>query len=55
MSYKYNGAEVLVNSPVQSISVNKLNVVVTDQKGSHLFSFKNKIDSKRFLAWLYRL
>ncbi len=53
MSYTYNGTEYLVNSPVQSISVNKLNVVVTDESGSHFFSFENVVDSKQFLAWLY--
>lgn len=54
MSYTYKGAEYIVSSPVQSISVNKLNVVVTDQQGSHLFTFKNVVDSKQFLAWVYQ-
>ena len=54
MSYTYKGAELVVNSPVQSISVNKLNVVVKDQQGSQLFTFNNVIDSKQFLAWVYQ-
>ena len=54
MSYTYNGVEFFVSSPVQSISVNKLNIVVTDQQGSQLFTFNNVIESKQFLAWLYQ-
>ena len=54
MSYTYKGAEYSINSPVQSISVNKLNIVVKDQKGTQLFSFININDSKHFLAWIYQ-
>lgn len=53
MSYTYNNAVYSVTSPVQSISVNKRNVVVTDKLGSKLFTFSNVIESKRFLTWLY--
>ena len=54
MSYTYNGTEYLLSSPVQSISVNKFNIVVTDKSGSHFFSFENVVDSKQFLTWLYQ-
>lgn len=54
MSYTYNGAKFIVSSPVHSISVNKLNVAVTDKKGTQLISFRNKLDSKQFLTWLYQ-
>ena len=54
MSYAYNGTVYSVTSPVKSISVNKLNVVVKDQAGAKLFSFTNVNDSKSFLAWLYQ-
>ena len=54
MSYTYNKEVYSITSPVQSISVNKRNVVVTDKIGSKLFTFNNIGESKRFLTWLYQ-
>ena len=54
MSYTYKGVNYLINSPVQSISVNKLNIVVRDKVGSQRLKFTNIKDSKRFLAWVYQ-
>ncbi|MEW6998087.1 hypothetical protein AADZ86_10315 [Colwelliaceae bacterium BS250] len=52
MSYTYNGTEYSIEYPVQSVSVNKHNIVVTDQNSSKLISFNNLNDTKCFLAWL---
>jgi len=54
MSYTYNGAVYSVKSPIKSISVNKQNVVVTDQNGTKLIKFSSINDSKNFLAWAYQ-
>jgi hypothetical protein len=54
MSYTYNGTEYSVTAPVQSITVNKQNIVITDKTGSQLFKFMNTRDSKSFLAWVYQ-
>jgi len=54
MSYTYEGAIYSVKSPIKSISVNKRNVVVTDQNGTTLIKFSNITDSKDFLAWVYQ-
>jgi len=54
MSYTYKGEIYAINSPIKSISVNKQNVVVTDQKGSQLIQFANVNESKAFLAWAYQ-
>jgi len=54
MSYTYKGTIYSIKSPVRSISVNKHNVVVTDQNGSKLIKFTNVSDSKCFLAWIYQ-
>lgn len=51
MSYTYNGKIYSIKSPIQSISVNKHNIVVTDQKSSQLLKFNNVNDRKCFLAW----
>ena len=55
MSYTHNGTVYSVKSPVTSISVNKHNVVVTDQNGAKLIEFTNRSDSKCFLAWIYQV
>jgi hypothetical protein len=55
MSYTYQGRIYSIKSPVRSISVNKHNIVVTDQNGSKLIKFTNVSDSKRFLAWVYQV
>lgn len=54
MPYTYNGTTYAITSPVTSISVNKLNVVIRDQTGPKLFQFTDLNDSKRFLAWIYQ-
>ncbi len=41
-------------SPVISIAVNKLNIVVKDQSGSQLFEFTDRGASKEFLNLLYQ-
>jgi hypothetical protein len=55
MSYTYKGMIYSIKSPVSSISVNKHNIVVTDQDGSKLIKFTNVNDSKSFLAWVYQV
>jgi len=55
MSYTYNGTVYSIKSPVTSISVNKNNVVVTDQNGAKFIEFTNQRDSKCFLAWVYQV
>ena len=54
MSYTYKGMVYSIKSPIQSISVNKNNIVVTDQSGSKLIKFSNVNDTKCFLAWAYK-
>jgi len=54
MSYTYKGTIYSIKSPIRSISVNKHNVVVTDQNGTKLIKFTNVNDSKSFLAWAYK-
>lgn len=54
MSYTYKGAIYSVKSPIKSISVNKRNVVITDQNGPKLIKFSDVNDSKCFLAWAYQ-
>lgn len=54
MSYTYKGTIYSIKSPVNSISVNKHNVVVNDQDGAKLIKFNNVNDSKCFLAWVYQ-
>ena len=55
MSYTYEGAIYSIKSPVKSISVNKHNVVVTDQNGTKLIKFNSVGDSKSFLTWVYQV
>ena len=54
MSYTYDGKIYSIKSPIQSISVNKHNIVVTDQNSSQLLKFNNVDDTKCFLAWVIR-
>ena len=54
MSYTYKGTVYSIKSPISSISVNKHNVVITDQNGPKLIKFTNVSDSKCFLAWVYQ-
>jgi len=54
MSYSYKGLVYSIASPVRSISVNKLNVVVTDKSGPQRFEFSTLKESKAFLAFLYQ-
>ncbi|GLX78292.1 hypothetical protein tinsulaeT_16320 [Thalassotalea insulae] len=55
MSYNQKGFVCSIEAPVKSISVNKLNIAVTDNAGFRLFEFDNHHDSKNFLAFLYQL
>ncbi len=55
MSYTHQGRIYSIKSPISSISVNKHNIAVTDQNGSKLIKFTNVTDSKRFLAWVYKI
>lgn len=52
MSYTYQGKVYSIKSPISSISINKHNVVVTDQDGAKLIQFMNLRDSKCFLRWV---
>jgi|GEM_PF-606289 len=52
MPYTYKGQHYSIASPVISISVNKLNIVVKDQAGSMLFEFTDRKESKAFLNLL---
>ncbi len=54
MSYTYKGMVYSIKPPIRSISVNKQNIVVTDQNSSKLIKFANVSDSKCFLAWVYQ-
>ena len=50
MPYTYKGKQYSMKSPLISISVNKLNIVVKDQSGSQLFEFTDRKESKAFLS-----
>lgn len=52
MPYTHKGKHYSIVSPVISISVNKLNIVVKDQTGSQLFEFTDRKASKDFLNLL---
>jgi len=52
MSYIYRGKVYSIESPVTSISVNKLNVVVKNKKGTTVLKFDTRAESKHFLASL---
>ncbi|GAA6135189.1 hypothetical protein NBRC116188_19790 [Oceaniserpentilla sp. 4NH20-0058] len=52
MPYTHQGQHYSIQTPVVSIAVNKLNVIVKDQKGSHLFEFTDRNESKAFLNLL---
>ncbi len=54
MPYTYKGKHYSITSPVKSIAINKLNIVVTDQSGPQLFEFTKRSDSKEFLSLLYQ-
>ncbi len=54
MPYTYKGQHYSIMTPVISIAVNKLNIVVQDQTGSQLFEFTNRKESKDFLSLLYK-
>ena len=54
MSYTYQGKVYTIETPVKSVSTNKLNVAVKDQAGFHLFKFTRRNESKDFLAKLYQ-
>lgn len=54
MPYTHQGKHYSIISPVISIAVNKLKIVVQDQTGSQLFEFTDRKESKNFLSMLYQ-
>jgi hypothetical protein len=52
MPYTHQGQHYSITSPIISIAVNKLKVIVKDQKGSQLFEFTDRKESKDFLNLL---
>lgn len=55
MSYYFEGHHYCAALPIASISVNKCNVVFTDQTRQQKMSFSNNLQSRRFVAWLVSL
>lgn len=52
MPYTKQGQQYSIASPIISIAVNKLKVIVKDQSGSQLFEFNDIKESKAFLNLL---
>lgn len=52
MPYTHQGQHYSIKTPVISIAVNKLKVIVQDQTGSKLFEFNDRKESKDFLNLL---
>ncbi|OCQ18792.1 hypothetical protein A7985_23200 [Pseudoalteromonas luteoviolacea] len=52
MSYLYQGQQVAITLPVQSISMNKCRMAVKHQDGLSYIAFENTADAKGFLSWL---
>ncbi|KZN40704.1 hypothetical protein [Pseudoalteromonas luteoviolacea] len=52
MSYLYQGQQVAITLPVQSISMNKCRMAVKHQDGLSYIAFANTADAKGFLNWL---
>lgn len=55
MSYLANGDTHHFVLPIQSISVNKNNVIVTDNAGLIRIQLNNGVETRGFLKWLYSL
>ncbi len=52
MSYKVNGHEIIVNFPVNSISVNKSSIAFTDSLGKNKQTFSKRTEALQFMKWL---
>ena len=52
MSYNYNGSLIQIAHPVQSISVNKSNVIFADKTGLKNTRFATNSDARVFVNWL---
>ncbi|MDP4985669.1 hypothetical protein [Pseudoalteromonas tunicata] len=52
MSYNYNGSLIQIAHPVQSISVNKSNVIFADKTGLKNTRFATNSDARLFVNWL---
>ncbi len=54
MTYQYQGSDIEVTHPVNSISINQRKVIFADKQGNKRQLFANKTDARRFLAWLIK-
>lgn len=52
MTHIYNGDSINAQPPISTISVNKFSVVFKDNQKIKNVSFKNAIETKKFLNWL---
>jgi len=52
MSYQFNGHEITVNFPVNSISSNKNSIAFTDSLGKNKTTFSKRIEALNFMKWL---
>ncbi|MBT1445675.1 hypothetical protein KJI95_14265 [Shewanella sp. JM162201] len=52
MSYKFDGHEISVAFPVNSISLNKSSIAFTDKRGSKRQTFKKRTEALKFMQWL---
>ncbi|BDX07487.1 hypothetical protein [Planctobacterium marinum] len=55
MSYYFEGHHYRAALPIASISINKCNVVFTDQARQQKLRFSNNLQSRRFVSWLVNL
>ncbi|WP_170940425.1 hypothetical protein [Pseudoalteromonas sp. NBT06-2] len=52
MSYTYNGSEIQIAHPVQTISINNLRVIFADSQGQKYTQFDTKSHARQFVKWL---
>jgi hypothetical protein len=52
MSYTYNGSEIQIAHPVQTISINNLQVIFADSQGQKSTKFDTKSQARQFVKWL---
>lgn len=55
MSFNYEGRRFRASLPIASISVNKCNVVFTDQTSRQKLHFSDNLQTRKFVAWLVSL
>ncbi len=55
MSFSYQGLQCSACPPIASISINKCNVVFTDQQTQQRLQFENNLQTKMFVNWLLSL